>query len=144
MFNTTWMKWSGVTILVGLLLLFAMSFPLIKEGSIFSNMFVDAFAPKKVFIIERNPIRIMYFGEISNEETEDRNNGGDSDVELGIIKIIEELRKMEAVPAYPLNTHTIIDVDSSLATERGRSLNKQVILQDSTGKAQVIETGDTE
>lgn len=146
----TWGKWSLGIIGVFLLVLFMLSAPLVDKGNIFSNIFVDSYSPRKVLIIERNPIRIVYMGEfldtavnakMETDLSDDENSTkGKVKTVHALVAVIRELRLMNSHPVYPLNEKTIIDVDSKLTGDRNRGASKSVILQSSTGEVTEIQT----
>ena len=123
------MKYSAITILILMFLigLFTLSAPLVHGEKIFSNIFVDSYAPRKVLIIERNPIRIVMYGEFKDFLTGagtvinlDDNSSSPFTRTDNLVRIIRELKDMEAVPTYGLNPQTLIDVDSKLTGDRNR------------------------
>ena len=143
------MKYSTIFVLLFLLVLFLISFPLVDKGNIFSNIFVDSYSPRKVLIVERNPIRIVLFGEFLDEEVveddddlfnKDSNKTVPYKTSNGLINIIRELRMMESEPKYPLNSVTEIHVNSKLTGDRNRGASKSVVVQASDGKMTEIQT----
>ncbi len=131
------MKYSTIAILATVLILFVLSSPLIHGEKIFSNIFVDSYSPRKVMIIERNPIRIILYGEFS-QDSKDNNS-----TDIGskhIVNVIAELRKMDAIPAYPLNETTSITVNSKLIGDRNRGAQKSVVIQGLDGSTTEIQT----
>ncbi len=137
------LKYSTIAILVAMLILFVLSSPLIMGEKIFSNIFVDSYSPRKVLIIERNPIRIVMYGEY-NEMIEKGNDKNKTIVATGLVKIIKELRKMDSIPVYPLNSTTEISVHSKLVGDRNRGAQKSVVIQGMDGKTTEIQTGNEE
>ncbi len=116
MFENKWMKLFGVSLLIFILLLFFMTIPLIKGQHIFSNIFVDSYMPRKVLIVEKAPVRIIFFGET-----------GDNFDSNTTTEIIRALDKVQYIPGYHLNKETIISVDSELTGDRKRGSSKSVI-----------------
>ena len=145
-----WGRWTLGAILIFLIILFGLSFPLVDKGNIFSNIFVDSYSPRKVLIIERNPIRIVYMGEFLdtalNETVESELSADENSTKIkprtvnALVGVIRELRLMNSHPVYPLNEKTIIDVDSRLTGDRNRGASKSVVLQSSTGEVTEIQT----
>ena len=133
------MKYSTIAILIGVLILFVLSSPLIMGEKIFSNILVDSYSPRKVLIIERNPIRIVMYGEY-NGMTEQSVDNNSTFVTDGLVRIIQELRQMNAVPAYPLNSNTEISVHSKLIGDRNRGAQKSVVIQGVDGSTTEIQT----
>ena len=137
------MKYSSIAILVAMLFLFVLSSPMIMGEKIFSNILVDSYSPRKVLIIERNPIRIIMYGEY-NEMTEQSKDNNGTLVTDGLVRIIQELRQMNAVPTYPLNSNTEISVHSKLIGDRNRGAQKSVVIQGVDGSTTEIQTGGDE
>lgn len=130
----SFMKYSTAFILIAMLVLFLLSLAPLSNSKIFSNIFVQSYAPRKIMIIERNPIRIVMVGEFPVEDNGLNIEPFDANQSLThvrgnfMIRIIEELRKMNSEPKYPLNSETVINVDSKLTGDRNRGTSNSAIL----------------
>ena len=140
---TNWLRNNSIVVLIGILILFLLSLVPIQDSRIFSNIFVDSYSPRKVLIIERNPIRIVYMGEfldtalsnvVDTELSADENSTQiPSKTVSALVGVIRELRLMNSAPLYPLNERTIIDVDSKLTGDRNRGSAKSIVVQTPDG-----------
>jgi hypothetical protein len=109
--NNTLLKWIalGILFFIGVSILMMISMPLVEKERIFSNIFVDSYKPRKVLIIEKAPIRIMFFGEAEDTNATD------------LVSLIQALDKTKFIPGYRLNPITEINVDSRLVGDRNRN-----------------------
>jgi hypothetical protein len=108
------MKAVSISILIAFFVSIFINLILMKENDIFSSWFVDVYKPSKGFILEKAPIRIIFFGE----------SQGDANAE-NITKIIEALDKIE-YHDYKFNPSTDINFHSSLKGARERGSEKGV------------------
>jgi hypothetical protein len=109
------MKIFGIAILTVIFLLFIFSIPLIKRQHIFSNIFVDSYQPRKVMIIEKSPIRIIFFGESTKLDVNDT------------LQLIHALDLAKFEKGYALNPVLDIQVNSLLRGDRNRGASHTII-----------------
>jgi len=69
--NSFWLKWIAIGILffLGISMLMMISMPLVEKERIFSNIFVDSYKPRKVVILEKSPVRLIFYGETAESNT---------------------------------------------------------------------------
>jgi hypothetical protein len=92
-----------------------LSVPLIEGERIFSNIFIDSYRPRKVIIIEKAPVRLMFFGETHETNI------------TQITKLIKAIDTVKFEPNYKFNSVTEIDVFSKLIGDRNRKSMHSVV-----------------
>jgi len=117
--NNVWLKYAaiGILIFMAITTLMLISLPLIEKERIFSNIFVDSYKPRKVIIIEKSPVRLIFFGETTDSNTS------------SIIQLIQALDKIHFEPGYHLNPNIDISVNSKLIGDRNRKSGHSIQTQ---------------
>jgi hypothetical protein len=108
------MKVVGMALLISFFIAIFMSLVLMKESEIFSSWFIDVYKPSKGFVLEKAPIRIIFFGEAKGEANAEN-----------ISKIIDALDKVE-YQDYKFNPDVNINFSSSLKGAKERDAQKAV------------------
>jgi hypothetical protein len=108
------MKTVGLAIVISIFTGLFLSFIFLKEKTIFSSWFVDVYKPTKGFVIEKPPVRLIFFGESSQSANPDN-----------LSKIINSLNEVE-YQNYKFNSKIDVNFVSSLKGDRQRDAGKTV------------------
>jgi len=115
------MKSIGTAIIIAIFTGLFLSIILMKEATIFSSWFVDVYKPSKGFILEKAPIRIIFFGEANGQANAEN-----------ITKIIDSLNKVK-YHDYKFNNRINVNFESSLKGDRQRDNTKKISVQIKAG-----------
>jgi len=119
--NNTFIKAMGMAVFIAILTGIILSTILLKEATIFSSWFIDVYKPSKGFVIEKAPIRLVFFGEANEKSSADN-----------IVRIIEALEKTK-YENYKFNENVNITFESSLKGDRQRDNNKEMSIKVEAG-----------
>ena len=108
------MKTVGLAIVISIFTGLFLSFIFLKEKTIFSSWFVDVYKPTKGFVIEKPPVRLIFFCESSQNANPDN-----------LTKIINSLNKVK-YQDYKFNSAIDVNFVSSLKGDRQRDAGKTV------------------
>jgi hypothetical protein len=121
-FFPSFMKAVGMALIISIFTGLILSFIFMEESKIFSSWFVDVYKPSKAFILEKPPIRLIFFGEASSNASPEN-----------ISKIINSLNKVE-YKNYQFNKIVDVNFMSSLKGDRQRDAGKTVDISIKSGE----------
>ncbi len=127
--NNNWLKWAtiAISVFLGLIILMSISLPLIESEKIFSNILVDSYKPRKVVILEKSPVRLIFYGETTDTNT------------AKLIPLIKALDEVKFEKDYNMNPNLSINVDSRLVGDRNRKSGHILDFDSDKSKPPVIE-----
>jgi len=109
-----WIAIIVIIIFTSLIATIMVSIILASDSKIFSSWFIDTYKPSKGLVVEKPPVRIMFFGEAQENPTA-----------IELIKIINALDKTE-FHNYKFNPETTIEFRSAVSGLKAREARKKI------------------
>lgn len=117
------LRYAPTIVLVLILVLSIVSTIPIVQGmsNNYSSGLTDVYTPRKGLIIERNPIRIVYFGEVS-----DKDENATKYLDGVFVHLIKTLGDLNSTPTFPMNDRLEIHIDTGVRSDSTRQSHKGI------------------